>query len=122
MTIWRSILTWLAALSADPVAVPAERARCEAAVMAAYASYAPDDVRPPAPTPAKACPCKGACKGTGQWKPDGSIVARCEPGCKSCSMKSVLATECSCGGNCSKSCSCGCQCPDGKCPRKPGGK
>jgi hypothetical protein len=33
-----------------------------------------------------------------------------------------LATECSCGGNCSKSCSCGCQCPDGKCPRKPGGK
>ena len=102
MTTWQSILAWLAALSADPAAIDAEAPKAAAAVAAAYASVAPETS--PNPPPVKACPCGGTCKGSGQWKPDGRIVMRCEPPCSSCSMKSVLEAEC----------------PDGKCkPNSP---
>lgn len=85
MTAWRSLMLWLASLAADPVEVPAEKARCEAAVMAAYAAYAPAD--DPAPTPAPpAPPKKCACNGTKIIKPDGSIPQPCFCG-ENCACK-----------------------------------
>lgn len=78
MTAWRSFLMWLASLATDPVEVPAEKARCEAAVMAAYAAYAVDEApapKPP-PTPEKKCQCEG----TKVIKPDGSIPQPCRCG------------------------------------------
>ena len=118
MTYWQALLAWLAALSADPAEIDREHPKAAAAVAVAYASMAPDVA--PAPPAPKSCPCGGTCKETGTYKPDGRIVMKCEPGCSTCSMKSVLAAECPCGGKCSSKCNCGCQCKDGKCkPNSP---
>jgi len=115
VTTWQTIIAWLAALSADPAEIDRERPKAAAAVAVAYASMAPETL--PTPAPVKACACGGTCKGTGIYRPDGRVEMKCEPGCKTCTMKSVLAAECRCGGKCSGKCSCGCQCPDGKCPK-----
>lgn len=98
MTLWRTLLAWLAALSADPAAIDTEPPRSYAAVTAAYATFAPDAPPPPAPPAPRECPCGGTCKGTGVYRPDGRIEMKCEPGCKTC-PKSVLAP-----------------CPTGNCP------
>lgn len=83
MSMWRSFLAWLAALSADPVAVDLEPPRSSAAVAAAYATFAPDaPPAPPAPTPTE-CPCGGKCA-NGTYRPDGVIVQKCLQGCRSC--------------------------------------
>ena len=122
MTIWRSLLAWLAALSADPAAIDAEAPRAAAAVAAAYATFG-DAAPAPAPTPPgpSQCPCGGRCNGTGIYRPDGRIEMRCSPGCRTCS-RSVVVPECPCGGGCSPACSCGCRCPDGRCPTSPAPK
>lgn len=78
MTLWRSLVVWVASLAADPVAVAEEDQRCHAAVAAAYASMVTDAERPPAPPvppvpPAKKC----SCNGTKVIKPDGSIPQPC---------------------------------------------
>ena len=83
MTLWRTLLAWLAALSADPVEIDREHPRAAAAVAAAYAAFAPADPEPapppPAPAPAK-CACGGKCA-NGVYRPDGRIEMRCEKGC-----------------------------------------
>jgi len=104
MTIYRTILAFLAALSADPNAIEQERPRAYASYRVAYATFAPaDDSEPkPQPEPPKPTP-----------RPTR------EP-----------AAVCPCGGACSAACSCGCRgagCPNGNCPipakpRTPGGK
>ena len=75
MTAWHSLLLWLSTLATDPVAVSEEKSRCEAAVMAAYATYSEETSSPlPVPTPpAKKC----TCNGTKVIKPDGSIPQPC---------------------------------------------
>ena len=85
MTLYRSLLAWLAALSADPAAIDAEAPRAAAAVAAAYATFG-DAAPAPAPTPPapKECPCGGRCNGTGIYRPDGRIEMRCESGCATC--------------------------------------
>lgn len=84
MTAWRSLLLWLSTLAADPVVVSEEKARCEAAVMAAYAAYAEAEVTPAPvpPSPAKKC----ACGGTKVIKPDGTIPQPCFCG-ENCACK-----------------------------------
>ena len=78
MNLYRSILAFLASLSADPAEVHREPPRAAAAVAAAYATFAPDTAPPP-PAPA-ACGCGGKCE-SGQYKPDVKIVMKCEPNC-----------------------------------------
>lgn len=126
MSIWRTIVAWLAALSADPAAIDLEGARSAAAVAAAYAAMRPEDPAPPAPPKPAECPCGGRCE-NGRYKPDGAIWQPCAPGCRSCQPR---ASACRCGGNCSVACSCGCRsvldragtnCPGGTCPPKRGG-
>lgn len=76
MTLWRTIVLWVSTLAADPVVVAEEDQRCQAAVVAAYASMARDESpapSPPAPPPPKPCPCKG----TKVIKPDGAIPQPC---------------------------------------------
>lgn len=89
MTLWRTLLAWLAALSADPAAIDADPPRAYAAYRTAYAALAPGDDQPqpdpPAPTPPPAP------------RPTREPIA------------------CRCGGPCSPKCACGCQCPDGRC-------
>jgi hypothetical protein len=81
MTLYRSLLAFLAALSADPAEIDREPPRAAAAVAAAYASLSPDaaPTPPPAPAPAK-CGCGGKCS-SGTYKPDGRIVMQCEKDC-----------------------------------------
>jgi hypothetical protein len=79
MTIYRSVLAFLASLSADPQEIDREPPRAAAAVAAAYASLAPDVAPTPPPAPAK-CACGGKCA-NGQFKPDGRIVMQCEKDC-----------------------------------------
>ena len=79
MTIYRSLLAWLAALSADPAEIDREAPRAAAAVAAAYASFAPE-TSPAPPPPIQACGCGGKCA-NGQYKPDGKIIMKCEPNC-----------------------------------------
>lgn len=101
MTLWRSFVAWLAAMSADPSAIDAEMPRAHASYRLAYATFAPaDDLQPgPVPTP----PAPPAPRPTRDPAPKA----------------------CRCGGPCSPACSCGCSsvlspvrtpCPDGKCP------
>jgi hypothetical protein len=86
MTIWRSLLSLLASLSADPAAIDAEPPRAAAAVAAAYATFAPEAApAPPAPT---ACPCGGKCQ-NGIYRPDGRIEMRCEKECSCGCRKSA---------------------------------
>jgi hypothetical protein len=77
MTLYRSILIFLASLSVDPAEIDREPPRAAAAVAAAYASLAPETA--PTPPPAK-CGCGGKCE-NGQFKPDGRIVMQCERDC-----------------------------------------
>ncbi len=81
MTLYRSILAFLASLSADPAEIDREPPRAAAAVAAAYASLAPEaaPTPPPAPAPGK-CACGGKCQG-GIYRPDGRIEMRCEKDC-----------------------------------------
>ena len=79
MTVYRSLLAWLAALSADPAEIDREAPRAAAAVAAAYATFAPDVAPAPPPAPA-ACACGGKCV-NGVYKPDGRIVMQCEQNC-----------------------------------------
>ena len=79
MTLYRSLLAWLASLSADPAEIDREPPRAAAAVAAAYATFAPEAAPAPPPAPA-ACGCAGKCEG-GQYKPDGKIVMSCEKDC-----------------------------------------
>lgn len=109
MTLWRSLLAWLAAASADPSAFPVEDARSQAAVIAAYAALAPDSPspapKPPAPVPGPPggkCPAGCPCGGSGGI-PDGRVVKPC-PCPASCACKSAKSAA---------------PCPDGKCPPGP---
>lgn len=121
MTLWRTLIAWLAAMSADPAQIDTEGPKCEAAVAAAYATFAPD--LPPSPTPPPGpaeCPCGGRCVG-GRYQPDGNIWQQCSPGCLSCRAAAPASPQtsvCRCGGSCSAKCVCGCRCPDGKCRKE----
>jgi hypothetical protein len=79
MTLYRSILAFLASLSADPAEIDREPPRAAAAVAAAYASLAPEVAPPPPPAPAK-CGCGGKCA-AGIYRPDGRIEMKCEANC-----------------------------------------
>lgn len=81
MTLYRSLLAFLASLSADPAEIDREHPRAAAAVAAAYASLAPETAPtpPPAPAPAK-CGCGGKCS-SGIYRPDGRIEMKCEKDC-----------------------------------------
>ena len=57
MSIYRSILAFLASLSADPAEIDREAPRAAAAVAAAYATFEPPLVPvPPAPKPINPTP------------------------------------------------------------------
>ena len=79
MTLYRSLLAFLASLSADPQEIDREPPRAAAAVAAAYASLAPETAPTPPPAPAK-CACGGKCA-AGVYKPDGRIEMKCEANC-----------------------------------------
>ena len=95
MTIWRTLLAWLAALSADPAAIDAEAPRAAAAVAAAYATFAPAAPAPAPPAPA-GCGCGGKCSG-GIYRPDGRIEMKCEANCPCGCRKAGAAKPCSDG-------------------------
>jgi hypothetical protein len=81
MTLYRSLLAFLASLSADPAEIDREPPRAAAAVAAAYASLAPEVAPTPSPAPAPAkCGCGGKCA-AGVYKPDGRIEMKCEADC-----------------------------------------
>ena len=92
MTLYRSLLAFLASLSADPAEIDREPPRAAAAVAAAYASLAPETAPtpppapPPTPSPTK-CGCGGKCA-NGQYRPDGRIVMSCEKDC-ACSCRKI---------------------------------
>lgn len=99
MTFWRSLVAWLAAVSADPSAVAVEDARCQAAIIAAYAAAAPDSPAPgpkpptPAPNPPGGkCPGGCPCGGSGGI-PNGRVVEPC-PCPASCPCKAKGAPPC----------------------------
>ena len=94
MTAWRSLLAWLAALSADPAAIDAEAPRAAAAVAAAYATFAPAEPAPAPPAPA-GCGCGGKCSG-GTYKPDGRIVMQCEKDCPCGCRKAAAGSSAAC--------------------------
>ena len=83
MTLYRSLLAFLASLSADPAEIDREAPRAAAAVAAAYSTFAPETS--PAPPPIQVCGCGGKCE-SGQYKPDGKIVMKCETNC-ACSCR-----------------------------------
>ena len=80
MTVWRSLVAWLAAMSFDPATADKEPPRSAAAVAAAYASFRPDTPVPPAPVPPPAVKCQ--CNGAKVIKHDGSIPQPCPCGDK----------------------------------------
>lgn len=79
MTLYRSLLAWLVALSADPAESDRESPRAAAAVAAAYATFAIEAAPTPPFAPA-ACGCGGKCV-DGRYRPDGRIVMACERDC-----------------------------------------
>ena len=79
MTLYRSLLAFLASLSADQAEIDREPPRAAAAVAAAYASLAPETAPTPPPAPAK-CACGGKCA-NGIYRPDGRIEMKCEKDC-----------------------------------------
>ena len=85
MNAWRSLLAFLASLSADPAEIDREPPRAAAAVAAAYASFAPETS--PTPPPIQACGCGGKCV-AGIYKPDGRIEMKCEKNCPCSCRKS----------------------------------
>ena len=86
MNAWRSLLAFLASLSADPQEIDREAPRAAAAVAAAYATFAPETAPTPPPAPA-ACGCGGKCV-DGRYKPDGKIIMKCEANCPCSCRKS----------------------------------
>lgn len=80
MTLYRSLLAFLASLSADPAEIDREAPRAAAAVAAAYATFAPENAPAPTPPAPAACGCGGKCV-NGVYKPDGRIEMKCEKGC-----------------------------------------
>lgn len=78
MSIYRSLLAFLASLSADPAEIDREAPRAAAAVAAAYSTFAPETS--PAPPPIQVCGCGGKCA-AGIYRPDGRIEMRCEANC-----------------------------------------
>jgi hypothetical protein len=94
MTLYRSLLAFLASLSADPQEIDREPPRAAAAVAAAYSTFAPETS--PAPPPIQACGCEGKCT-NGTYKPDGRIPAECSQGCLcGCKKAASAARECDC--------------------------
>ena len=100
MSVWKSLVAWLAAMSADPNAIDQERPKAHASYRVAYATFAPADDPEPKPAPPK---------------PTQRPTRDPAPACK-------------CGGGCSLKCSCGCHgpkatagipCPGGTCPKPP---
>ena len=87
MTLYRSLLAWLAALSADPAEIDREPPRAAAAVAAAYASFATETS--PTPPPIQVCGCGGKCV-NGVYRPDGRIEMKCEANCPSCRKSPAL--------------------------------
>jgi hypothetical protein len=79
MTFYRSIIAFLASLSADPAEIDREPPRAAAAVAAAYASLATETAPTPPPAPAK-CGCAGKCV-NGVYRPDGRIEMKCQADC-----------------------------------------
>jgi hypothetical protein len=79
MTVYRSLLAFLASLSADPAEIDRETPRAAAAVAAAYASLAPETAPTPPPAPGK-CGCGKKCV-NGVYRPDGRIEMKCEADC-----------------------------------------
>jgi hypothetical protein len=79
VTLYRSLIAFLASLSADPAEIDREPPRAAAAVAAAYASLAPEVAPTPPPAPAK-CACAGKCV-NGVYRPDGRIEMKCEKDC-----------------------------------------
>ena len=79
MTLYRSIIAFLASLSADLAEIDREPPRAAAAVAAAYASLATEVAPTPPPAPS-ACACGGKCV-NGVYKPDGRIEMKCEANC-----------------------------------------
>lgn len=63
--LWRLILGWLAALSADPTSMQVEAPRSAAAVLCARASMLNEVSPNPQPQPKPKPECCGDCKGTG---------------------------------------------------------
>jgi hypothetical protein len=110
MTLWKTILAWLASMAADPHELDREPVRSYAAVSGAYATFAPVDPEPaPQPQPGpEACPCGGKCV-DGKYQPDGRIWQNCMQNCKSCKAKSVLAPAAPASTQAKP-------CPTGKCP------
>lgn len=105
--IYRSIVSFLVWLSADPAAIDAERPKAAAAVAAARASLtteAPAPAPDPQPKPPTPAVCKD-CNGTGvQVMPDGHRVkCHCQQAEKPAAPKPPQAP-----------------CPDGKCPKPSG--
>lgn len=96
MTLWRWIVSWLAALSADPTVVDTEPPRAAAAVAVAYAALRPGDAPAPAPPtpPAPVKPCGGKCQ-SGVYRPDGSIPERCPSTCTCGCQRKASAPKCS---------------------------
>ena len=91
--MWQWLLALLASLSADPVAIDAERPKAAAAVAYAYAQFAPADAVP-APAPSPACVCGGTCV-NGVWKPDGRIGQKCPcPASCKCKSSKVQGDKC----------------------------
>jgi hypothetical protein len=97
--LWRGILAWLAAMSADPDAIERERPKAYASYRVAYATFAPADDPEPQPQPAPPKPTPRPTRES--------------------------AVACPCGGACSAACTCGChgaaakaagKCANGTCP------
>jgi hypothetical protein len=88
MTLYRSLLAFLASLSADPAEIDREHPRAAAAVAAAYATLAPETAPTPPPAPAR-CGCGGTCS-SGIYRPDGRIEMKCEKDC-SCGCRKSSA-------------------------------
>ena len=86
MTLYRSILAFLASLSADPQEIDREDPRAAAAVAAAYSTFAPETS--PSPPPIQTCGCGGKCV-AGVYKPDGRIEMKCDPKCPCGGRKSA---------------------------------
>lgn len=95
--MWRSLLAFLASLTADPVAIDREAPRAAAAVAASYSQFAKAEAPTPAPTPKPGDCCSG-CKGTGYITHGDGHRTAC-PCPSSCKCKKAA-------------------CPDGKCPPK----
>lgn len=102
--MWRTMLAWLASLSADPTALDREAPKASAAVMAAYAAQAAEQTPDAVPTPAPETKCCSECGGKGYVvQPDGHRTScPCPPTCH-CKRASVSTSK-SPG------------CADGKCP------